>query len=385
MIPRFHSLPPLSLYVHIPWCVRKCPYCDFNSHEADARLDEQLYRQALIADLEASLPLIWGRRVVTVFFGGGTPSLMSPEFYDQLLSDIRARLQLPADCETTLEANPGTVEHGRFSEYAAAGINRFSIGVQSFDDTLLERIGRIHDGAQVRLAIDELHRAGIDNFNLDLMFALPGQSQALALADLEQALAAGATHLSWYQLTIEPNTAFHHSPPEQPGDEALWVMQQQGQAMLAAAGFEQYEVSAWSRPGRQCQHNLNYWRFGDYLGIGAGAHSKITDGRHQQVSRYRRQRHPAAWRQAALSGNALSGQEVLNWRDLRYEFVMNVLRLKQGFDKRLFQDHTGLSISLLNESLTPFLDRGLMTETAQRWQPTERGFRFLDSMLVELE
>lgn len=298
------TLPPLSVYVHIPWCVRKCPYCDFNSHEMKGRepkdaLPEGAYVDALLRDLEQDLPRVWGRRVVSVFIGGGTPSLFSAEAIDSLLSGLRARLAINANAEITLEANPGTAEQARFSEYRAAGVNRLSIGVQSFDDDLLQGLGRIHGRREAIAAAEMAHAAGFDNFNLDLMFALPQQTPAQASEDVATAISLEPTHISYYQLTLEPNTLFHVQPPVLPDEELAWQIQQAGQYQLAQAAYGQYEVSAYAKPERQCSHNLNYWQFGDYLGLGAGAHSKISDAAQQSITRLAKQRHPQAYLETA--------------------------------------------------------------------------------------
>ncbi len=379
---QFPAVPPLSLYIHIPWCVRKCPYCDFNSHERGEDMDEYAYAQALIHDLELSLPEVWGRKCYSMFIGGGTPSLLSPRIYDELLSAIRARLPLLPDCEITLEANPGTVEHGRFAEYRACGINRFSLGAQSFDDTCLERLGRIHNAAQTRLAIEELHQAGCDNFNIDLMFGLPGQDPAQVLVDVEQAIAAHPAHISYYQLTLEPNTYFAAHPPQVPDDDVRWRMQETGIARLAEAGYARYEISAYSRAGRQCRHNLNYWTFGDYLGIGAGAHGKLTYGARQEVQRQHKHRHPDAYVQHTLAGTPVAGTRALSAHDLRLEFMMNALRLCDGFAKTTFAERTGQPLSTLSRELALAEQQGLVEITLDRVRPTERGLNFLNDLLA---
>ncbi len=321
--------PPLSLYIHYPWCVRKCPYCDFNSHQLNAGIPEADYIAALLRDLQQHLPAVWGRQVQSIFIGGGTPSLLSPEGVDSLLSQLRALLPLLPECEITLEANPGTVEQGRFNAFRQAGINRLSIGVQSFNDEALQKLGRIHSGSEAILAAEVAHAAGFDNFNLDLMFGLPGQDSAAAVADLQQALTLSPSHLSWYQLTIEPNTAFAHAPPVLPEDEALWAIQTAGQSHLASAGYAQYEVSAYAREGQhsdpRCRHNLNYWRFGDYLGIGPGAHGKITHCAEGRIERIWKKRHPREWLQATDPAAMIAGQSDISRSDLVLEFMMNAL------------------------------------------------------------
>ena len=362
--------------MHLPWCVRKCPYCDFNSHELRGTAPYARYIDALLADLEDDLPLAGGRVADTVFFGGGTPSLCPPEELGRFLAGLTARLPLAPDAEITLEANPGTIEHGRFSEFAAAGINRVSLGVQSFQPGLLQAIGRIHDVREARLAIEELARAGIDNFNLDLMYGLPGQSAAAAAADLEAALEAGPPHLSLYQLTLEPGTPFHRRPPELPDEDSCWEMECAAMERLEAAGYRRYEISAWARPGRECRHNLNYWSFGDYLGLGAGAHAKLTlpDGR---VLRRRRRRRPLGW----LEGPRLEGEDRPGPDELVFEFMLNVLRLVDGFSVEGFESRTGLPVSAALPGLGEAERRGLLAPSgAGRWRPTPLGRRFLNDV-----
>ncbi len=392
---QFTALPSLSLYVHFPWCVRKCPYCDFNSHAprpgqfgpqailgVQSGLPEAAYIDALIADLEQDLPDVWARPVRTVFMGGGTPSLFSPAAIDRLLSALRARLPLAADAEITLEANPGTVEQARFREYRAAGINRLSIGIQSFDDTLLQRLGRIHGRAEALRAAEAAHAAGFDNFNLDLMFGLPGQDLAGALADLDTALDLAPSHLSYYQLTLEPNTRFAHSPPSGlPDDDHLWAMQTGAQARLTARGYTHYEVSAYARPGQSCRHNLNYWRFGDYLGIGAGAHAKLSDARHQRIVRTSKRRGPRAYLAQAHSAARIDAQRRLTRADTGLEFMMNALRLNAGFDSALFTAHTGLPISVVEDALRRAQENAWIDRTPTCIRPTAQGHRFLNDLL----
>jgi len=372
---------PLSLYIHFPWCVRKCPYCDFNSHELRGELPEAAYIDALLADLQQDLPMVWGRTVESVFIGGGTPSLLSAAGLDRLLSGLRALLGLTPNCEITLEANPGTVEQGRFAEYRAAGINRLSIGVQSFDDGKLQVLGRIHSRAEALRAAEAAHAAGLENFNLDLMFGLPGQDAEQAQADLQQAIALNPAHLSWYQLTLEPNTAFAHQPPPLPDDELLWAIQQQGQETLGKAGYGQYEVSAYARAGQRCRHNLNYWRFGDYLGIGPGAHAKITHPAEGRVERLWKQRQPQAWLERAASVEVVAGRRDLGRSDLALEFMMNALRLYDGFESALFQSHTGLPITAVEKPLKEAQEKGLLDWTVQQIVPTERGRNYLNELL----
>ena len=377
----FTALPPLSLYIHIPWCVRKCPYCDFNSHEQKQALPEKQYVAALLADLEQELPNIWGRPVQTIFIGGGTPSLFSAEALDELLCGIRARVQLPPGAEITLEANPGTVEAGKFHEFRALGINRLSIGVQSFNDDLLEKIGRIHGRREAIRAAEEAHDAGFDNFNLDLMFGLPQQTLAQSLEDVRTAFALEPTHLSHYQLTLEPNTMFHHNPPALPDDELRWDMQERCQDMIAEHGYGHYEVSAYAKQGKQCQHNLNYWRFGDYLGIGAGAHGKISDAQYQTITRHNKQRNPNDYLRTAHSPERDQRRHRLTRVDVGFEFMLNALRLTQGVESHLFQDHTGLPISIVEKPLQRAEELELIEWSATHIRPTERGRNYLNDLL----
>jgi len=376
----FTALPPLSLYVHLPWCVRKCPYCDFNSHEIKDGVPELAYVDALIADLEQELPSIWGRTVETVFIGGGTPSLFSPAAIDRLLSQLRALLALPATAEITLEANPGTLEAGKFAEFRAVGINRLSIGVQSFEDTMLAKLGRIHDARQAIAAAEATHAAGFTEFNLDLMYGLPGQNVKQALADLEQALALESTHLSHYQLTIEPNTRFAHTPPNLPDDDTIWDMQQRCQARLAARGFENYEVSAYAQTGHRCRHNLNYWRFGDYLGIGAGAHAKISSAQTQCIERSAKLRHPREYLARAASAERIAEQHILSRQEAGFEFMLNALRLNDGFPVALFAQHTGLPLTIVESPLHQAEARGLIERDMHTIRPTALGKRFLNDL-----
>lgn len=378
----FTTLPPLSLYIHIPWCVRKCPYCDFNSHEMKGgALPEQAYVEALLRDLEQDLPRIWGRKVVSVFIGGGTPSLFSAEAIDQLFSGLRARLQFIPDAEITLEANPGAVEAGKFEEFRAIGINRLSIGVQSFDNDCLGRLGRIHGRQDAIRAAELAHRAGFENFNLDLMFALPGQTPRMAQQDLATAIALEPSHLSYYQLTIEPNTAFYHQPPVVPDDDLAWQMQQTGQEQLAGAGYGQYEVSAYARAGRQCRHNLNYWRFGDYLGIGAGAHAKISDAQYGKITRLSKKRHPQAYLTGLESQHFIDNEQPLERHEVGFEFMLNALRLTDGFDTALFAAHVGQPISLVQQALSEAEQRGLIEWGMKTITPTTRGKQFLNDLV----
>lgn len=376
----FTALPPLSLYVHLPWCVHKCPYCDFNSHEARGEVPERAYIDALVADLEQELPSIWGRPVETVFLGGGTPSLFTPDSIDRLFSQLRARLVLPARAEITMEANPGTLEAGRFAEFRAAGINRLSIGVQSFDDGMLKKLGRIHGAREAIAAAEGAHAAGFDELNLDLMFGLPGQTVAQALADLEQAIALQPTHISHYQLTIEPNTGFAHAPPHLPDHDTLWEMQERCQAQLAAAGYLQYEVSAYARAGHRCRHNLNYWLFGDYLGIGAGAHAKISNAQHQRIVRTAKLRHPREYLDKAATPARVASERILKRREAGFEFMLNALRLNEGFPVALFAQHTGLALTVVEGSLRAAEQKGLITWDLHQIRATELGWRFLNDL-----
>ena len=374
------SLPPLSLYVHLPWCLRKCPYCDFNSHEWRAggdALPEQRYLDALVADLDAALPLIWGRTVHTIFIGGGTPSLFSPASIDRLLSDIRARLKLAADCEITLEANPGTFERDRFRAYRAAGVTRLSVGVQSFNDDHLKALGRVHDRAQAIAAVEEAASA-FDTFNLDLMYALPGQTPAQFEADLEQALALNPPHLSVYHLTIEPNTYFAKFPPVVPEDDAAYDMLDRITERTGAQGMTRYEVSAYARDGHRCAHNLNYWQFGDYLGIGAGAHSKLSFA--HRLVRQVRYREPQRYMNQALAGAAVAQSEEVAIADLPFEFMLNAFRLKEGFTLAQFGERTGLSITSIQKGLEEAEKKGLLQRDLWHVWPTERGLDFLSDL-----
>ncbi|HVO08988.1 MAG TPA: radical SAM family heme chaperone HemW [Burkholderiaceae bacterium] len=372
------ALPPLALYMHLPWCLAKCPYCDFNSHEmARSALPEARYLEALRADLEAALPLVWGRPIVSVFIGGGTPSLFSPDGIDALLSSVRALLPLEPACEVTLEANPGTFERERFRAFAQAGVNRLSIGVQSFDDTLLARIGRVHDGEQARAAAQEAHEA-FERFNLDLMYALPGQSLDQLQRDLDTALAFEPPHLSVYHLTIEPNTRFALHPPPRPDDDLASDMLDSIVQRTARAGLARYEVSAFARSGRECVHNLNYWQFGDYLGIGAGAHSKLSFP--HRVVRQQRWREPATYMAQALQGEAVSNEHEVARDALAFEFMLNALRLRDGFATQLFGERTGLPLSSIEQALQQAERRGLIDRDASRVWPSARGFDFLSDL-----
>lgn len=375
---QFEALPPLSLYIHIPWCVRKCPYCDFNSHEARGDLPEDDYVAALLLDLEAALPRVWGRPVLTVFIGGGTPSLISARALDALLAGVRARLPLAADAEITLEANPGTVEAEKFAGFRAAGVNRLSLGIQSFNDRHLKALGRIHDAAEARRAA-ELALRTFDNVNLDLMYALPGQTPDEAAVDIAAAVAYAPQHLSVYHLTLEPNTYFHRYPPALPDDDTAAEMQDALEAQLAGAGYEHYETSAFARAGRRSKHNLNYWMFGDYLGIGAGAHSKISFK--NNILRESRNRQPKTYLVQAAAGAVMPETRDVTYAELPGEFMMNALRLNQGFDLSLFTARTGLELTRILPALDQAETRGLLTRDHQRAAPTPLGRRFLNDLM----
>ncbi len=374
------SLPPLSLYVHLPWCLRKCPYCDFNSHEVRggaAGLPEDRYIDAVIADLEQALPLIWGRSVHSIFIGGGTPSLFSPQSIDRLLSALRARLRVDAGCEVTMEANPGTFEKDRFRAFRGAGVTRLSIGVQSFDDRFLQALGRVHNGDQARAAVEEA-AASFDTFNLDVMYALPGQTLADLEKDMATALSFAPPHISIYHLTIEPNTYFAKYPPVIPEDDMAYAMLDLITEMTGAAGLGRYEVSAYAKPGQASVHNGNYWSFGDYLGIGAGAHSKLSFA--HRIVRQVRLRDPARYMDHALQGNALAQDDEVKRADLPFEYMLNALRLREGFALQDYLDRTGLPLSSIEKALKAAEAKGLITRDWQRVTPTERGFDFLSDL-----
>lgn len=383
------ELPPLSLYIHTPWCVRKCPYCDFNSHEPKNReLPEEAYLRALLADLDADLPLAAERPLVSIFIGGGTPSLLSPRFYHALFEALQTRLTFAPDIEITLEANPGTTEQHRFRGYREAGINRLSLGVQSFHAEQLEALGRIHSGEEAAAAVEQARAAGFSNLNIDLMHGLPGQTPERALADIEQALALAPEHLSWYQLTLEPNTAFHSHPPELPEEEALWEIQDQGHERLETAGFSRYEISAYAKPGRESRHNMNYWQFGDYLGIGAGAHSKlshISDNGEWVIERRWKTRQPEAYLQRLgdLRG-FVAGKREVSVVELPLEFAMNALRLTEGVPLALWSAYTGQPETVLNKRLQSAYKKGLLEETAKSLRASPQGLLFLNELLAEI-
>jgi len=393
------TLPPLSLYIHVPWCVRKCPYCDFNSHKAEEHIPETEYVQALLDDLEADLPYVQGREIQTIFIGGGTPSLLSVEAYKNLLAGLQEKVSFVKDIEITMEANPGTFEAEKFAGYRKLGINRLSIGVQSFADHQLKHLGRIHDGQQAVAAINMAKAAGFDNFNIDLMHGLPDQSEAQALADIQQAIDLGPAHMSWYQLTIEPNTEFFKRPPVLPEDETLWDIQEAGQALLAKHGFEQYEVSAYAQKDKQATHNLNYWQFGDYLGIGAGAHGKVTDLVNapesltaSPVFRTWKTRAPKDFLNAATDDakekgkHFLAGKESIQNEDLGLEFLMNALRLQQGFDLNLFEQRTGYPLETIASGIDTAIEKGLLekhvlNDGSEQIKTSAKGSLFLNEIL----
>lgn len=374
----FQALPPLSLYIHIPWCVRKCPYCDFNSHEARGSLPEQEYVKALIRDLELALPLIWGRKVYTVFFGGGTPSLLSGDSVAEILRQVRMLVPLDMNAEITLEANPGTVEAARFAAYREAGVNRLSMGIQSFNNTHLQALGRIHsaDEAKHAIAIAQQH---FDNINLDLMYALPNQTVDQALHDVKTVLSFAPQHLSCYHLTLEPNTLFHLNPPPLPDDDTSCDMQQSIEELLAVHGYQHYETSAFALSKKRSRHNLNYWQFGDYLGIGAGAHSKLSFP--DKVIRQVRYKQPQEYMQQAAKDAPIQDEHEVSCNDLAFEFMMNALRLNEGFDSALFEERTSFSLITIRRELEVAEQRGLLTRDHQRIMPTQLGQRFLNDLL----
>ncbi|WP_019625361.1 radical SAM family heme chaperone HemW [Thioalkalivibrio sp. ALJT] len=369
--------PPLALYVHLPWCVRKCPYCDFNSHQPRGEAPFAAYVEALLHDLEAQLPDIWGRRLESVFIGGGTPSLFPPEALDTLLSGLRARLPLRPDGEVTLEANPGTADRAYFRGYREAGVNRLSLGIQSFDDTMLARLGRIHGAAEARSAVEHARAAGFEAINLDLMFGLPGQTLAAGLADLEAAIAQDPGHISWYQLTLEPNTYFAARPPELPEDTLVEELFARGQSQLAAAGYTRYEVSGYARPGQACRHNRNYWMFGDYLGIGAGAHGKLTQVHEGRILRRTKPRQPEAYMAAPQQHQ----DHPVPPQERPFEFLLNALRLVDGVPAASFEARCGLPLARLEPALSALRDEGLLVADAQRLQATDKGLAFLNDVL----
>jgi len=377
----FTELPPLALYIHLPWCVKKCPYCDFNSHEARDAIPEKEYIDALLKDLSQEMPSVWGRTFSSVFIGGGTPSLFSADAIHSLMSGVRALTGLAPSAEVTMEANPGAIDAARFHEFRGAGINRLSIGIQSFNDDQLTRLGRVHSAKEAHQAIDVARGAGFDNLNLDLMFGLPEQSPQQALQDLLEALEHKPEHLSYYELTLEPNTQFAKYPPSLPNDDVRWEMQQAALDTLRGAGFARYEVSAWSRPGRESHHNMNYWLFGDYLGIGAGAHGKVSFADSNRIVRRWKQKHPATW-MAANDENRLGGEHEIALEDTGLEVMMNALRLRHGFALVDFTTHTGLSIQPWLGAIQVGIERGLLHRDAGRLCATERGFELRNEVFA---
>ncbi len=382
-MPDLSDSIPLSLYVHVPWCVKKCPYCDFNSHALKAELPEAAYIDALLADLDSELGTIGARPVESVFIGGGTPSLLSPDSVVRLIRGIGERVNLKPGCEITLEANPGTAEAGRFVAYRQAGVNRLSIGVQTFDDGLLTAIGRIHDGREARAAAEMAVAANFDSINLDLMYALPGQSEAQAVADIDQALELEPAHLSYYQLTLEPNTLFYRNPPKLPSDDAAWRISERSVERIKKRGYIRYEVSAFARRGFECRHNLNYWHFADYVGIGAGAHGKLTDSARGRIVRSLKLRHPRAYLEAARNRRFDQKREVIAQESLPLEFMMNALRLADGFDLSLFSKRTGLAFGKISHALEQAESRKLIEITGDWLKPTPLGLQFLNDLLMQ--
>jgi oxygen-independent coproporphyrinogen-3 oxidase len=379
--------PSLALYVHMPWCVRKCPYCDFNSHQLTSAAPDASYVEALLRDFERELPRLAGRRIDTVFFGGGTPSLFQPEDFERLLAALRRRIEFAVDAEITLEANPGTIERGRFAGYRDAGINRVSLGAQTFAPRALERLGRIHSAEDTHRAVEELRAAQLANFNLDLMYALPDQTLEEALADVRTACALKPAHLSHYQLTLEPGTVFHARPPPLPDEDAAWEMQSACQRLLADAGYAQYEVSAYALNGRRCRHNLNYWRFGDYVGIGAGAHGKLSLALPQGILRTVKPKQPRVYQEQVLVGSTVQGSTIgesslIAETELPFEFMLNALRLNEGFSLHEYERQTGLEWASIEHKIAAAMDRGLLEAREQGWKPTDLGRRFLNDLLL---
>jgi oxygen-independent coproporphyrinogen-3 oxidase len=371
----------LALYVHMPWCVRKCPYCDFNSHQLKSAQPDSSYIDALIRDFEIEAPRLQGRRIDSVFFGGGTPSLFSPTEFARLLTALKERIAFADDAEITMEANPGTIERGRFSGYAEAGINRVSLGAQSFDSRALKVLGRIHSAEDTHRAVEELRGAKFDNFNLDLMYALPGQTLEEALHDVRVACSLKPSHISYYQLTLEPGTVFHSRPPELPDEDAAWQIQSAGQTLLAEAGYAQYEVSAYAKGGARCRHNLNYWLFGDYVGIGAGAHGKLSLGEPMRILRTTKAKQPREYQDQIRRAHDTVGESVyVGAADLPFEFMLNALRLNAGFSADWYEERTGLSLNMLDLRLDGARRRGLLEPCASGWRPTELGRRFLNDL-----
>jgi putative oxygen-independent coproporphyrinogen III oxidase len=377
----FDSLPPLSLYVHLPWCVRKCPYCDFNSYEARGALPDLAYVEALLRDLRSELPFVQGRSIVTVFLGGGTPSLFSAEAIERLLTGLKNEVSLAATVEITLEANPGAVDAARFAAFREAGVNRLSIGIQSFRNEQLQALGRVHDAAEARVAVATARAAGFDNFNLDLMYGLPNDDVTGAVADLEQAIELGPTHLSWYQLTLEPNTAFERRPPPLPDDEIVAQTEQQGRALLAQHGYARYEISAYARQGRRCQHNLNYWQFGDYLGLGAGAHGKVTLQATGEIARRAKTRNPRTYVQRAGAAEAVTEERIHAPKQASLEFLMNALRLVDGTPADVFAARAGQPAANIESARAAGVERGWLTTQPQMLQATPGGIDRLNRLL----
>ena len=376
----FSELPPLGLYIHFPWCVKKCPYCDFNSHAIQDKVPELEYVSCLLADLDQQLPQVWGRSINSIFMGGGTPSLFSANALDELFSGLRARLNFRPDIEITLEANPGTVEQEKFSAFYDLGINRLSIGVQSFNNKHLQQLGRIHNAKEAIKAIEVAHKAGFEKLNIDLMYGLPGQSIGEAKGDLQMALAMAPSHLSHYQLTIEPNTWFQHHPPILPDDDRLADIEESCRELLEQNEFERYEISAFAKPEQQCEHNTNYWEFGDYLGIGAGAHGKITHAPNQQIQRNWNVKNPRDYLQAKNAEQRISGEQILTEKEASFEFFLNAFRLVGGFDSELFQRRCGLPISYVEAALQIAESKGLIDWGLKRITPTESGLQYLNDL-----
>jgi len=377
------SLPPLALYIHFPWCKQKCPYCDFNSHQQKEALPEEKYIEALLADLEQDLPLIWGRKVTTIFMGGGTPSLFTSQAIGNLLNGIRARIPLSPFAEITMEANPGTIDNEKLPAFKEAGINRISIGAQSFNDTHLKSLGRIHSADKAYSAIETAKNSGYEKINIDLMFGLPNQTFEQAKKDIEIATSLETDHISFYELTLEPNTAFFQNPPKLPDEELSWEIFQTGLNELKNKNYDRYEISAYAKPGKQCLHNLNYWNFGDYLGIGAGAHAKITDANQQSITRYTKKRSPKDYLAAHSDNKFISSTKPLDHQHLNFEFLLNALRLTDGFNLELFSERTGLGSDQLFEKLEDSIKIGLLEflpETKQL-KPTEKGIHFINNIL----
>jgi putative oxygen-independent coproporphyrinogen III oxidase len=375
--------PPLSLYIHIPWCVKKCPYCDFNSHAQKDALPIDDYIAALVNDLDQDLPLVWGRSIHSVFFGGGTPSLFPPDAIEKILDACRARLRFVPNAEITMECNPGTAEHGRFEHYLSAGVNRLSFGIQSFHDDCLKALGRIHDSQEAEAAVKMAQDAGYDNINLDLMFALPGQTLAMARQDVERAIALSPTHLSYYHLTLEPNTIFAAKPPANlPDEDAAWALQEQGQAIIAEHGFAQYEISAYAKKDRQCTHNLNYWHYGDYIGIGAGAHGKISSGASGDILRRWKLKNPRDYLQHAKSEQRIGADELITHDNRPFDYMLNALRLAEGFAIKDFEVRTGLERTAIDKKLSHAKLMGWLEELDGRIKPTELGHRFSNDVMA---